>query len=291
MADDKQDPMSDFKFHCPHCQQPIAVPQELLGHAIECPTCAGRIQLPQPGAAAAEVADSRDGGLLVRVPAGAFEMGDGLDGDCPRHRIELGEYWIGVHCVTNRQYGRFVRETGHRAPDQADTGEPVWRHGRCPEDLLDHPVVCVSWEDAAAYAKWADLSLPTEAQWEKAARGPQGWIYPWGNEWDPRKCRNLSNKGDGTTAAAADYPLGAGGYGTLQQSGNVWEWCADWYDENYYAAGPVKDPAGARSGSIRVARGGCWNVGDAAGFRAAFRNGNVPDARSGDLGFRLAGKR
>lgn len=277
-----------------------------MGHVIECPACAGRIQVPPAGPAivqsqggvgesaephlpdAADVVEAKDGGILVRVPAGVFVMGDGMDEDCPPHRIELSEYWIGIHCVTNRQYGRFVKETRHRVPDQSDSGDPVWRKGRCPNDLLDHPVVCVSWDDAAAYAKWVGLSLPSEAQWEKAAHGPAGWIYPWGNPWDPSKCRNSMNRGDGTTAAVGEYPDGAGGYGTIQQAGNVWEWCADWYDENYYAMSPTKDPAGARSGSIRVGRGGCWSCGDdASGFRAAFRNGNLPNARSANLGFRL----
>jgi len=285
--------MSDYKFRCPSCQQSLAAPIELLGQVIECPSCEERIQLPESDAPegakeVVDMAEAKDGGLLVRVPAGDFEMGDGWDDDCPRHKVYVSEFWIAVACVTNRQYARFVKATKHRPPDQADAGDPpVWRNGKCPEPLLDHPVVCVSWHDAVAYAKWVGLRLPSEAQWEKAARGPRGSVFPWGDEWKPERCRNHSNKGAGTTAAVRDYPEGAGGYGTLQQSGNVWEWCADWYDERYYGASPAKDPTGAANGTIRVGRGGSWNDDDAMGFRATFRNGNAPNARAPYLGFRL----
>jgi len=284
--------MSDYKFRCPRCLQSLAAPQELMGHAIECPSCEERIQLPQtagPGESspAADMAEAKDGSVLVRIPAGEFEMGDGLDDDCPKHRVHLSEYWISVACVTNRQYARFVKETKHRAPDRADPGDPVWRHGKCPEAMLDHPVVCVNWHDAVAYAKWVGLRLPTEAQWEKAARGHHGWVFPWGDDWNPNHCRNGSNKNAGTTATVRDYPEGASGYGTLQQAGNVWEWCADWYDETYYRKGPARDPLGAPNGTIRVARGGSWSEDDPTGFRAAFRNGNISNARVPYLGFRL----
>jgi formylglycine-generating enzyme required for sulfatase activity len=232
--------------------------------------------------------NAKDGTILVRIPAGEFEMGDGQDNDCPKHRVHLSEYWIGVYCVTNRQYGKFVKETKHRAPDTADYGTPIWKNGRCPEEKLDHPVVCVSWDDCVAYAKWAGLTLPTEAQWEKAARGPKGLIYPWGNEWDQNKCRNSNNRGNETTAAVWSYQEGVSGYGTLQQAGNVWEWCADWYDADYYKSSASKDPAGPQGGSNRVVRGGCWYFDDASHFRGAIRYGDDPGSRNDYLGFRLA---
>ena len=233
--------------------------------------------------------NAKDSSVMVRIPAGEFEMGDGKDTNCPKHKhkVELSEYWMGVYCVTNRQYGQFVAETKHRVPDKADYGDPIWKNGQCPADKLDHPVVCVSWDDAGAYAKWAGLSLPSEAQWEKAARGPQGLIYPWGDEWDQSKCRNSTNKGNNTTSAVWEYSNGTSGYGTLQQSGNVWEWCADWWDEGYYGKSPVKDPGGPNGGSYRVYRGGSWNYDDASRFRGSYRNGDVPALRHDDLGFRL----
>ena len=222
--------------------------------------------------------NKKDSSILVRIPAGEFEMGDVKDSTCPKHQVELSEYWIGVYCVTNRQYGKFVAETKHRNPDNQR-----WQKS----ELLDHPVTDVSWDDCAAYAKWAGLSLPTEAQWEKAARGPGGLIYPWGNEWDANKCRNSTNKGSGTTAAVWDHSNGTSGYGTLQQSGNVWEWCADWWDENYYGKSPPKDPTGPNGGSSRVNRGGCWDFGVASFFRGSYRRRNGPALRYGYRGFRL----
>jgi sulfatase modifying factor 1 len=222
--------------------------------------------------------NAKDGSILVRIPAGVFEMGDGKDSDCPTHRVEMSEYWIGMYCVTNRQYGKFVAGTKCRVPDNQR-----WQQ----EELSDHPVTGVSWDDCAAYAEWAGLSLPTEAQWEKATRGPGGLIYPWGNDWDAKKCRNSTNKGSGRTAAVWEYPHGTSGYGTLQQSGNVWEWCADWYDEGYYEKSPAKDPDGPQGGSFRVYRGGSEGFRDAPLFRGADRRRGDPANRTDGRGFRL----
>ena len=233
------------------------------------------------------VVNERDGSVLVYVPGGEFEMGDGRDDNCPIHRVEVDGYYVGLYCVTNRQYARFVGETGHRAPDQ-DSGS-IWNNGRCPEGKLDHPVVCVDWNDAVAYAQWAECALPTEAQWEKAARGPLGLIYPWGNEWNEGKCRNAKNKGTEQTSAVWGYGAGVSGYGTYQSCGNVWEWCADWYEGKAYdTTRVVKNPTGPASGSIRVSRGGGWGLGGASTFRGAFRLRFGPATRFHNLGFRLA---
>jgi formylglycine-generating enzyme required for sulfatase activity len=129
--------------------------------------------------------------------------------------------------------------------------------------------------------------LPSEAQWEKACRGPKGLIYPWGNEWVEKRCRNDKNKGSETTAAVGAYAMGVSGYGTYQQSGNVWEWCADWYGDKYYTeSGAGKNPTGPATGSGRVRRGGGWRFVDASDFRGAIR-GYGPARRYGSLGFRL----
>ncbi len=224
------------------------------------------------------VRNKKDGSVLVLVPAGEFEMGDGKDNDCPKHRVSLDAYYIGVCCVTNAQYARFVKETR-----RVEGGK--WEVERGKED---HPAVNVSWDDATAYAKWAGCALPTEAQWEKAARGPAGLVYPWGNEWDEKKCRNSVNRGSGETCAVWEYPAGASGYGTLNQSGNVWEWCRDWYGDNYYsAAGAAKNPVGPARGSRRVHRGGSWLRVDASDFRGAYRCRDDPARRAGNQGFRL----
>jgi len=234
------------------------------------------------------IVNRKDGSTLVQVPAGEFEMGDGQGNDCPAHRVYLAAYWIGVYAVTNRQYEKFVKETGHRAPDQADWGEPIWKGKSYPKEYAEHPVVCVSWEDAAAYCKWAGGRLPTEAEWEKAARGPKGHIYPWGKEWDAGRCRNSTNKGWGTTCEVYGYAEGASGYGAYNLSGNVWEWCGDWYDANYYKQSPRENPPGPGTGSRRVNRGGSWGSGDAHYFRGANRGYGDPAERRAHVGFRLA---
>jgi len=136
--------------------------------------------------------NARDGSVLVYVPAGAFEMGsvegEGGSDERPRHRVELSGYWIGVYAVSNGQYLKFVEATGHRAPDQSNWTEApaIWRGKSFPPEKADHPGVCVSWEDAVAYAQWAGCELASEAQWEKACRGPLGLEYPWGSGWERR---------------------------------------------------------------------------------------------------------
>jgi formylglycine-generating enzyme required for sulfatase activity len=229
----------------------------------------------------------KDGSVMVYIPSGEFEMGDERDKDCPKHTVSLSDYWIGVYAVTNAQYLQFVEATGHRVPDHADWGTPVWKGRSFPAEKADHPVVCVSWEDALAYANWAGGELPTEAQWEKAARGPAGLIYPWGNEWDPSRCRHAGNKGNDATCPVFGYPGGLSGYGTYNQSGNVWEWCADWYAKDYYRQSPARDPRGPAGGSYRSYRGGCWWNDDPEWFRGAYRSWYGPGLRFVHQGFRL----
>ena len=230
------------------------------------------------GRPAPSIVNPRDGSLLVYVPAGEFEMGDGQDSDCPRHRVYLDAYYIGIHCVTNAQYAKFVTETGYRRPDNRE-----WQ----ATARAQHPVTDVAWEDARAYATWAGLRLPTEAEWEKAARGPANSLYPWGDEWSAHRCRHGGNRGNQTTAPVTDYESGVSGYGTYQQSGNVWEWCLDWYDGNYYHTSPRENPSGPATGSSRVFRGGSWASVVPAIFRGAYRCRYAPSRRNDFLGFRL----
>ena len=226
------------------------------------------------------IENAKDGSLLVLVPGGKFLAGG------PPFEVDIPAFYLGLTCVTNRQYERFIRETGHRKPETATYGDPVWTNGSYPADKAEHPVVCVDWNDATAYARWAGLQLPSELQWEKGARYLDGRKYPWGGEWDKSKCRNDKNKGNGQTASVWDYPSGTSEWGGYQLSGNVWEWCADWYDRdayNRYRTGDLKPPS---QGTTRVVLGGSWYNDDPDHFTTSCRDRYVPDFRSFNYGFR-----
>ncbi|MBM3496659.1 MAG: hypothetical protein FJX72_20420, partial [Armatimonadetes bacterium] len=191
----------------------------------------------------------KDGAEMVYIPAGEFIMGsDGGGDEKPRRKVYLDGYWMYQHEITVAQYRRFCSETGRKMPDAPSWG---WKN--------DHPIVNVSWHDAKAYAAWAGVQLPTEAQWEKAARGTDGREYPWGSTFDSSKAVcSVRPRDENSTAPVGSIPAGASPYGCLDMAGNVWEWCADWYDGGYYRKAPNRNPTGPASGTLRVLRGGSW---------------------------------
>lgn len=276
----------------------------------------------------------------VEVPASSFLMGnDGPDanpgdGEGPVHAVQLSAFSIDATTVTNADFGLFIDATGYRTEAElfgfsavfhqvveAEASDIMGRPSETPwwvgvrgadwlhpegarsqvEDRADHPVVHVSWTDAQAYCRWAGRALPTEAQWECAARGGlEGLRYPWGdlvtdqpwplNIWQGQfPDVNTLNDGWLTTAPARSYE--PQGYGLWQMIGNVWEWCADWWQPGYYADSPAADPVGPEAGRRRVLRGGSYlcHASYCNRYRNAARSANTPDSSMGNAGFRTVG--
>ena len=206
-------------------------------------------EAPQAAPPAAEAARLMFEPQMVRIPAGKFLMGsteeqaaqaikDGADKDwvqneTPQHTVDLSEYSIGKYPITNREYQAFVREAKYNPPRG-------WDGDQFPAERGSHPVVNVSWNDANEYCKWLsektkkNYRLPTEAEWEKAARGEDGRVYPWGNDFDPKKANTGESKIGGTSDVGKFSPRGDSQYGCADMIGNVWEWCNDWFTENEY---------------------------------------------------------
>lgn len=226
----------------------------------------------------------KDGTILVLIPDGKFKCGGpGFDGGGKVFEVELPDYYISLHPVTNGQYEKFLMETGHCSPEGYSL---VWENGKCCRAQREHPVVCVSWEDAFVYSQWAGLRLPTELEWEKGARGIDGKNYPWGDSWSVERCRNDNNCGDEKTCNVWSYASGVSSWGLYNTSGNTGEWCADWYDERayeHYRRGDLNPP---ESGDQRVYRGGGW-LDYNWGCRLDNRDYCHPDFRHYNLGFRL----
>ncbi len=217
---------------------------------------------------------------FVHVPGGAFLMGAGAeDGyaeadEKPQHRVHLDGYWMGKVTVTNAQYACYRAAQGKR--------HIYMKH------KADYPVVNVRWQDAVAFCAWASaqsgmmVRLPTEAEWEKAARGTDGRLYPWGNE-APNAQLAVFNTED--VRVVGSCPAGTSAYGALDMAGNVWEWVSDWYAADYYANAPDENPTGPASGEYRVLRGGSW-FNSVRNLRASVRFRFFPDYADFNLGFR-----
>jgi len=301
---------------------------------------------------------SRDGMVMVYVPAGQFEMGmsdaqleqalracNEISDDCeregfkdkqPAHTVALDAFWIDQTEVTNLQFARFLNEQGnqseevnsqfaewlmgHRSyssiydqverqvfwlePGQYGLIEQVGGEFRPKNGYADYPVIEVSWHGAAAYCDWIGGRLPTEAEWEYAARGPDSLVYPWGDTFDgsrlnyrdasfvfqPNEHDTAYDDGYARWAPVGSYPDGASWCGALDMAGNVWEWVNDWYDDDYYARSPVENPQGPITAglyNLRVRRGGSWY--DYAWGGTAYRRGEVPSSlRIHWVGFRCA---
>jgi formylglycine-generating enzyme required for sulfatase activity len=279
------------------------------------------ILAPQPGAT---TVSSQDGMTLVYVPAGPFIMGSKRDDpnadedEKPQHTVDLDAFWIDQTEVTNGMFARFVAETDYLTDAEQQGGGEIWtadneasfteganwRNPHGPTSNINgrdnHPVTQVSWRDAVAYCLWAGRRLPTEAEWEKAARGDEGQPYPWGYQEAAGHLANFAdislnvdwaaedtNDNYRWTAPAGNYPAGASPYNALDMGGNLYEWVFDWYDGDYYGRSPGDNPTGPEGGIDRVLRGGSW-ASSGIYTRAAFRYHELPGTVSHLFGFRCA---
>ena len=276
---------------------------------------------------------------LVPIARGRFRMGcvdrwayPG-DGEGPVHAVELDAFEIGVTTVRNEEFAAFVDATGHvteaeqfgwsfvfggllpedfpatRAVAQTPWWRQVegadWRHPEGPQshvdDRDDHPVLHVSWRDAAAFCEWSGTRLPTEAEWEYAARGGrQGLVFPWGDDLEPDGVHRMNvfqgefpgddTGADGFRGTAPVDAFAPNGYGLHNTTGNVWEWCADWFDPAYYRHSERRNPLGPANGTRRVMRGGSYlcHASYCRRYRVAARSANSIDSSTGNLGFRVA---
>jgi sulfatase modifying factor 1 len=231
----------------------------------------------------------KDGLTYVWIPAGSFEMGavpgdsDAYDEEKPRHPVEISKgFWLCRTEVTVKAYEKFCAATGRAMPEPPDFN-PNWRY-------KDHPIVNVNWDDAVAYCQWAGGRLPTEAEWEYAARAGTETVYWWGNTYRQgmANCDEKYVKVPGGVYLAKTTPVGhypANAWGLYDMLGNVYEWCADWYDKKYYASSPATDPKGPERGDGRVRRGGSW-CSFPTSLRVSYRNAVSPSSRDHRFGFR-----
>jgi formylglycine-generating enzyme required for sulfatase activity len=221
------------------------------------------------------------------VPAGDFWVGVdgmmGLEDERPRHKVWLDAFSLDRYEVTTKHYARFLAATGRQAPWQWESVN-LDIHG-------DRPVIGVDWTDAEAYCRWAGKRLPTEAEWEKAARGTDGRLYPWGNQVPTAELANFAVGARFSYSQAlmpgGKYEKAQGPYGHYDLAGNVWEWVQDWYDGSYYERSPERNPTGPEEGQFKVLRGGAWS--DLPKYLLAYGRFKLPPGtRNSHTGFRCA---
>lgn len=230
----------------------------------------------------------KDGAPMVLIPAGEFVMGvpegEGLDNEQPEHKVWVDAFYLDKFEVTNARYEKFMDETGRARPK-------FWEQ----LDLTVHgelPVIGVSWDDAKAYCEWAEKRLPTEAEWEYAARGTDRRRYPWGNTEPNGQLANYAKRWsykfyDDRLEPVNSHEAGKSPFGIYNMAGNVFEWVADWYEIKYYTRSPERNPSGPETGELKVMRGGSWNFASEY-IRTTSRMKLKPIEREADVGIRCA---
>lgn len=221
----------------------------------------------------------------VKVPAGSFEMGanDGAADEKPVHQVKGAAFEMDRYEVTNARYAACVAAGKCTKPSLTSSKT---RPGYFTDaKFADYPVIFVSWSQASAYCSYAGGRLPTEAEWERAAKGTDGpRTYPWGESTPDCSKANFAGCA-GDTDLVGRREAGASPYGAMDMAGNVWEWTADFYDSKYYGSSPAIDPKGPSTGKLRVMRGGCW-VSGASSLRTTCRKAELPDSWAPNVGFR-----
>jgi sulfatase modifying factor 1 len=238
---------------------------------------------------------ANDGAPMILVPAGSFPMGvpkgdrDGGRDEYPRHEVMLDNYYIDIYEVTHGRYAEFVKATGHRTPENPKYPKRTLWSDHLSDSLSERPVINVDWQDADAYCRWAGKRLPTEAEWEKAARGTDDRRFPWGNVEPTHKHLNFNQRwqGEKTLMPVGSYEAGKSPFGAYDMAGNVWEWVADWYDPLYYEKSPGANPKGPDSGTYKVLRSSGWSV-ETPLVRLFTRVKSEPTNRNDSTGFRCA---
>jgi formylglycine-generating enzyme required for sulfatase activity len=261
------------------------------------PTEPAPTSTPEPTPEPVEAPKSRPGTWLepelILIPAGRFIMGSdktqdpqARDGEFPQHQVYVGNFYIAKYPVTNAEYRRFVDTTGHRKPYHWESEDLKSFRG------ADQPVTGVTWRDANAYCNWLSgmtgksYRLPTEAEWEKAARGTDGRIYPWGNQWDAKRCNSREGGPSRTTPVGQYSPQGDSPYGCVDMAGNVWEWTSSVYKSYPYDPKDGREDPRAGDDIPRVLRGGAFTI-DGRFVRCACRNWDFPDYWNWYFGFRV----
>lgn len=233
---------------------------------------------------------------LYLIPTGTFIMGsdDDMPNEAPAHETSLDAYYISKTEVTNAEYYPFWLENGGAGSEHTPIsyGGEFGTWPDIAKTKPNHPVIGVSWHSATAYAAWRGMRLPTEAEWEKAARGMNARRWPWGNTFRQRIKgttihANVWSQSDARLQPVESYPTGASPYGVQDMAGNVWEWVADWYSETFYHHSPNQNPKGPAIGSRRVVRGGSW-LNPEMLARCSTRIGQYPQIGTSFIGFRLA---
>jgi len=296
---------------------PVQLESEATSTLVVTHTPPPQVTPPLPGASRTWEAD---GSMMVYVPAGEFGMGSTneqtalayelcqryyatcertwFDDEKPLHTVSLAGFWIDKYEVTNAQYRRCVEAGQCRPPSESRSATRDRYYGNPEFD--NYPVVGVSWDDAQAYCRWSDKRMPSEAEWERAARGSDERTWPWGNAFDAslanscdRNCAQDSSvaawdDGYADTSPVGHYsPQGDSPYGVADLAGNVWEWVADWYAPDYYGHSPASSPQGPATGERKVVRGGSF-ASQVYFLRTTHRNRYAPDSRLSNVGFRCA---